>query len=126
MVTPTLFDIASITSFLPTRKTFDPTLITKTEPVFDFDLITYKHFVKDFHETGSEEVSYQEYISFLTYWISLFVFGSSSSQVTKNFINMATQLHEGRNIILSKLILGSLYEALGLAAFDFKSINDPE
>lgn len=52
MVTPNLFDIVVIVGLFHIRETFDPTLITNTKPVFDFDLIAYKNFVKDFHETG--------------------------------------------------------------------------
>lgn len=41
----------------------------------------------------------------------------------KKFITLANQIHEGRNICLNKLILGSLYESLGIASFELKSIN---
>lgn len=78
MVTPTLFDIVAITGLRPTRETFGPIMMSKTEPIFEFNRTTYKYFVEDIHETSSEEVSDQEHISFLTYWPSRFVFGSNS------------------------------------------------
>lgn len=46
MVTTTLFDITSITSLQPTGETFNLTLLTSTEPTFDFDRATYKIFYR--------------------------------------------------------------------------------
>src|ERR1044072_6654331 len=36
MITPTLFDIAAITSLRPTAKVFDPTKIKNPREIFDF------------------------------------------------------------------------------------------
>jgi len=42
----------------------------------------------------------------------MYIFCSRSIQVPKKFKTLAIQLHEGREICLSKLMLGSLYENL--------------
>lgn len=67
MVIPTLFDIAFIVGLRPIGETFDPSLITNTQPTFDFVCASYKHFFQDFHEIGCEEVFDHEHNSFLTY-----------------------------------------------------------
>lgn len=35
-------------------------------------------------------------------------------QVAKKYVDMVIQLHEGRNIFLSRLIMGIHYELLGI------------
>lgn len=113
-------------SLWPIGETSDPTLLPSTELVFDFDRTTYKHFIEHFHKTDSEEVSDREHIDFLTYFLYRVVFGSIFLQVDKKFIISAIQIHGGRKINLNKLILGSLYEAFGLATSYFKYTTDPQ
>jgi len=50
----------------------------------------------------------------------MYIFCSRSIQVPKGFKILAIQLHEGRDICLSKLILGSLYENLNQAVTSIK------
>ena len=71
------------------------------------------------------EVSDQEHIAFLTYWLNFFVFCSSSLQVTVRSSNLAIQLHRREDICLGKLILASLYESLNAASFDIKMSEIP-
>ena len=86
MVTPTLFDMASITGLRPTWETFNPTFMTKTKPKFSFTLPNYSNFIKYYYEDHHEEVSDHEDIVFLTFLLSHFVFYSNSLQVAKKFI----------------------------------------
>lgn len=43
------------------------------------------------------------------------IFCCQSFKVAKRILTLVNQLHEGKNIYLSQLILDSLYETLGLA-----------
>jgi len=79
---------------------------------FDFTRLAYGNFIIDHRVTTSVEVSDKEHIAFLTFWLSMYIFCSRSIQVPKGFKTLAIQLHEGKDICLSKLILGSLYENL--------------
>jgi len=78
---------------------------------FDFSRLAYGNFIKDQHITTSTHVTDQEHVVFLT---------SRSIQVPKKFKTLAIQLHEGREICLSKLILGSLYKNLNQAVASIK------
>src|ERR1044072_6249394 len=71
------------------------------------------------------EVSDQEHIAFLTYWLNFFVLCSSSLQVTVGSSNLAIQLHKREDICLGKLVLASLYESLNAASFDIKMSKIP-
>lgn len=66
-------------------------------------------------------MSATEHTTFLTYWLSPYVFFSSSLQVAKKFIPLATKLHERKNVCLNKLVLCSLYESLAIASRDLKA-----
>ena len=111
MLTPTLLDVDGLASLNPIGQTFDPDS-HHSEMTFDF--------IKDQHITTSTDVTDKEHIAFLTYWLSMYIFFSRSIQVPKKFKTLAFQLHEGREICLSKLILGSLYENLNQAITSIK------
>ena len=119
MLTPTLLDVAGLTGLKPTGQSFDPDS-HDSDISFDFTRLTYGNFIKDQRITTSVEVSDKEHIAFLTYWLSMYIFCSRSIQVPKGFKTLAIQLHEGRDICLSKLILGSLYENLNQAMTSIK------
>jgi hypothetical protein len=69
MLTPTLLDVASLTSLKPTGQTFDPDNHF-SELSFDFARPAYGNFIIDHHDTSSAEVSDIEHVTFLTYWLS--------------------------------------------------------
>jgi len=119
MLTPTLLDVAGLTGLKPTGQTFDPDS-HYSEISFDFSRLAYGNFIKDQLVTTNADVSNKEHITFLTYWLSMYIFCSRSIQVPKKFKTLAIQLHEGRDIFLSKLILGSLYENLNQAVTSIK------
>src|ERR1044072_8301453 len=123
MITPTLFDVAFITGLQPTGKTFDPTKVKNSRDIFDFQGTGVLNFITE--NMGTEpEVSDTEHIAFLTYWLTFFVFCSSSLQVTVRFSNLAIQLHRGEDIGLGRLILATLYESLNVASIDIKLPQD--
>jgi len=119
MLTPTLLDVAGFTGLKLIGYTFDPT-DHGSKISFDFTRLAYGNFIIDHRVTTSAEVSDKEHIAFLTYWQSMYIFCSRSIQVPKGFNTLAIQLDEGRDICLSKLILGSLYENLNQAVTSIK------
>jgi hypothetical protein len=119
MLTPTLLDVAGITGLKPTGQTFDPD-DQQSEFSFDFTRSAYGNFAIDHHDTLTTEVSDTEHIAFLTCWLPRFIFCSRSIQIPKRLTTLAIRLHEGKNICLSKLILGSLYENLNQAVINIK------
>lgn len=119
MLTPTLLDVAGLTSLKPIGQTFDPDSHV-SELTFDFPRPAYGIFITDHHVTSSPTVSDKEHIAFLTYWLSMYIFCSRSIQIPKKFTTLAIHLHEGKDVCLGKLILGSLYENLNQAVASIK------
>jgi len=119
MLTPTLLNVAGLTGLKPVGQIFDPDNHV-LELSFDFTRPAYGNFILDHHVTSSTEVFDIEHITFLTYWLSMYIFCSRSLQIPKKFTTLAIQLHEGRDICLGKLILGSLYENLNQAVMNIK------
>ncbi|KAK2442745.1 serine/threonine-protein phosphatase 7 long form protein [Trifolium repens] len=115
MMTPTLFDVAAITGLRPTGPTFDPKYTTVNHQ-FDFKVLSFSGFLKTFHDLSSDDVSHEEHIAFLTYWLSHFILCTSSLQVVKRLVPLAIMLHQGLDVALGRLILASLYDSLGQAS----------
>lgn len=107
MLTPTLFDVAAITGLSPLGDTFDQTLLT--ENTFTFGQANVLNYIEDHHNKDFVEVYDEEHITFLTLWLSYYVFCSGSLQIAKSYISLAIQIHEGRHILLGKLMLAFLY-----------------
>jgi hypothetical protein len=72
MITPTVLDVAAITGLKPTGETFDP-IKSKSVVTFDFFRATYGTYFKKKHKPHDKEVSDDEHIAFLTYWLSMYV-----------------------------------------------------
>lgn len=94
MLTPTLFDVASITGLSPLGEIFNPTHSNETK--FSFKRPSLKLYIADHHVKYSDEVSDEEHIAFLTLWLYYYVFCPVSLQIAKSFTPLAIQLHEGR------------------------------
>ncbi|KAK2416159.1 serine/threonine-protein phosphatase 7 long form protein [Trifolium repens] len=122
MMTPTLFDVAAITGLRPTGPTFDPKYTTVNHH-FDFKVLSFSGFLKTFHDTSDEDVSFEEHIAFLTYWLSHFVMCTSSLQVVKRLVPLAIMIHQGLDVALGRFILASLYDSLGHASDMLKKID---
>lgn len=112
MVTPTLFDITAITGLKPTRETYDPNLMAEDTICFDTTKVAFTTYIVYYHDKKFVEVSDQEYIAFLSLWLSRCIFCLKSLQVAKKFLTMENQLHVGHNLCLSEMILANLYESL--------------
>jgi hypothetical protein len=123
MMTPTLLDVAAITGLRPNGETFDPTKTSKNiELVYKEN--TFSKFISENKGKGGEEVSDIEHVAFLTLWLSHYVFCPKSIQVARMFIPMAIQIHEGRNFALGRLLLATIYEAIGNSCDDIKASKE--
>ncbi|GAU28512.1 hypothetical protein TSUD_156690 [Trifolium subterraneum] len=122
MMTPTLFDVAAITGLSPTGDTYDPTLAgSKIEP--NIRAKSYTRYIEEQNQLKGE-VSYEEHVAFLIFWLSQHVFCTRSLQVAKMFLPMAIQLHEGQQFGFGKLILGCLYENMRSVCENIKKTGD--
>ncbi|MCH82814.1 hypothetical protein A2U01_0003626, partial [Trifolium medium] len=123
MMTPTLLDVASITGLRPLGENYDPTNSSGNIP-FTYKENTFSKYIDENKGKDNEEVSDVEHIAFLTFWLSHYVFCSRSLQIARMFIPMATQIHEGRQFGLGKLLLAALYDSIGNACDDLKKAKD--
>ncbi|MCH79637.1 hypothetical protein A2U01_0000390 [Trifolium medium] len=107
----------------PLGETYDPTNASNNIP-FNYTKNTFSKYIDKNQSKKGEEVWDVEHIAFLTLWLSHYVFYSKSLQIAKMLIPMATQIHEGRQFRLGKLILASLYDSIGEACDDLKRSKD--
>lgn len=103
-----------------------PTLLDVTDSceldiTFDFKRATFGNYIIDHYNSDNEEVSDEEHIAFLTFKLSMYVFCSRSIQVAKHYRTLAYQLHEGKQVCVSKLLLGCLYESFNQRAADMRN-----
>jgi hypothetical protein len=108
---------------MPNGDHFDPTK-TGDKVELNYKENTFSKYIAENLGKEEEEVSYEEHVSFLTLWLSHFVFCSKSLQVARMFIPMARQIHEGRLFSLGRLLLATLYEAMGNASDAIKASKD--
>jgi hypothetical protein len=120
MLTPTLLDVAAITGLRRNGDHFDPTK-TGDKVELNYKENTFSKYIAENMGKAGEEVSIEEHVAFLTLWLSHFVFCSKSLQVARMFIPMAQQINEGRLFSLGRLLLASLYEAMGNASDAIKA-----
>jgi hypothetical protein len=123
MVTPILLDVAAITSLRLDGGHFDPTK-TGDKVELNYKENTFSKYIAENQGEEGEEVSHEEHVAFLTLWLSHYVFCSKSLQVSKMFIPMAQQIHEGRRFGLGRLVLATLYEAMRNASDAIKALRD--
>jgi hypothetical protein len=123
MVTPTLLDVAAITGLKPDGDDFDPAK-TGDNIELNYKENTFSKYITENMGEEGEEVSHEEHVAFLTLWLSHFVLCSKSLQVARMFIPMARQIHEGRRFGLGRLLLVTLYEAMGNASDAIKASKD--
>lgn len=110
MVTPTLFDIVGITDLWSSGEDYECSADSNFK-ILNHD---YNTFIGE-HQDSNDIVDACEHITFLTYWLFRYVFFPRMIQITKMYISLDTRLHETVNVFLNRLILASLYEALGHA-----------
>lgn len=119
MLTPTLLDVVAITGLKPIGEMFDPDNC-ESDFNFDFKRSTFGNYIEDHHNLD-DEVSDEEHIAFLTFWLSIYVLCTRSIQVAKHYRTLAFQLHEGKQVCLSKLLLGCVYESLNQGATEMRN-----
>lgn len=122
MLTPTLFNVASITLLNPLDETF--TLTIETNHEFIIERFSFKNFIIDHHYKKNDEVSNQEHIALLTLWLSYYVFCPGSLQISNKYVPLAIQLYEGQKDSLAKLLLAKLYQPLGNASYKLKHLPE--
>src|ERR1044072_4731137 len=91
MITPTLLDMAAITGLRPTGQVYNPTKFKNQKEIFSFKRTGLTSFIEEHMRIG--DVTNEEHITFLTYWLTFFVFFSSSLQVAVKFVTLAIKLH---------------------------------
>lgn len=101
MITPTLIDVATITSLRPTGEVFDPIEWDEDTINFDQKHAQFSKFIADHHETQTGEVSDKEHIFFLTMWLLCFFFGCKFLKVANRFLTLANQSHDVRKSALA-------------------------
>lgn len=124
MITPTLFDLAAIVGLKPTGEEFDPFFLNEDSIGFEVSRAAYSTHINHYHDKSNAEVSDIEHIYFLALWLCRYVLCSHSIQVAKKFITIANQLHVGRKLYLSEMILIHLYESLGEGVTLLKTLGD--
>ncbi|KAI5393548.1 hypothetical protein KIW84_060608 [Lathyrus oleraceus] len=122
MVKHTLFDVTTITSLRPIGDIFNPNERDDNTINFNTNRASFGKYIEDHHDTGTDEVSDEEDITFLALWLSRCIFCYKSLKVAKRYLTLAKQLHERQDICLSQLILGYLYESLGLVTKTLKKL----
>lgn len=123
MITHTLFDVAAINGLQPNRDTLDLTRISKLKSNPTFLLL-----VLDLAIISNNVMSFMRKSLMSTILYALFGYPILYFVVVINnhkLIALATQIIEGKNLCLRKLILGSLYEYLGIFVC-LKSIIQPD
>lgn len=123
MMKPTIFDIATITGLCPTGESFNPNENDEDTINFNTNCANFGKYIEDHHDLTTDEVFDEEYIHFLASWLSRCIFYWKSLKVSKRYLTLVNQLHERRDIYLGQLILGSLYESLGLATKSLKNLQ---
>ena len=68
----------------------------------------------DHHQKTKGIVDHREHTAFLNLWLDHFLFCGSSLAPTKNYLNLANALADGRRLALGKLFLGVFYRHLSL------------
>lgn len=110
-MTPTLLDITTITGLRPTSDDFDPNGRDEDTITLNTNRASFRKYIEDHHDIEIDEVCDEEHIAFLDLWLSRCIFFCKSLKVAKRYLTLANQLHEGRDICLSQVMLGSLYES---------------
>lgn len=74
------------------------------------EYLAYTRFVSLFH--GEGEVTDEEHVAFLIYWLNKFIFCVSSSRITKDFTDLAKALALGRAVAMAPLVLAYVYRGM--------------
>lgn len=89
MMTPTLFDIASITGMRCSSESFTPTAADEDVIGFDKDNVGFTMYVEVYLDQKVDPVSNENHIVFLALWLLKCVFCCRSLKVEKRFIALS-------------------------------------
>lgn len=113
MITPTLMDIGSITGVRPIGETNNPSRPLNHNFKFLSWRVAFINYLFDQHDANSYKVSDEERMAFWLYVYPNLFFCLIYLQVALGFLPLVIQLHEGRDVSLSRLIMAKLYDLLG-------------
>ncbi|XP_058218941.1 uncharacterized protein LOC131329670 isoform X2 [Rhododendron vialii] len=127
LVSPTILDIVHLTGLpsvgldvnaLLTPDAYDPPFVLTTNKGLSFStwLDTY------FMPRASATPSLNEKIAFYLFWICRFLLAVPGFRVTKEYLNLAICLAQGKKLALAPFVLGTLYK--GMFTFVDKKIAD--
>ncbi|RYR07162.1 hypothetical protein Ahy_B05g074483 [Arachis hypogaea] len=80
----------------------------------------YSDFIAHNMGVDGTEITDNEHVAFLFYWLNAVLFCSRSVQMSKLFLPLAALLHEGKTLKLAKLLLGHIFEEMSLLTCDFR------
>lgn len=123
ILTPTLFNVAAITGFHPDGDRFYPNEKDEDNIECDNNRAGFTRYIEDYHVTDTSEAFAEEYIAFLALWLFRCVLCCRSLKVAKRYITLANQPHEGNDVCISQLILGSFYAPPGEATEALRNIK---
>lgn len=103
-------------------ETYDPDRMSEIQ--FKIGTFSYGAFINEYFNKNNIEVSDEEHIALLAFWLCHYVSCTHSLQVAKKIVIMATQLHEGHSFCLSKLLLGNLYDSIGTGCQTMKTLAE--
>ena len=107
---PTVLDICHILGFFSHGEDAHPYMVESNAPSIRIDpkSLGYSHFLST-HMSSSREVSNFEFYCFILYWLSKYLFCTTSQRVVFEFLNIAKALVVGKKLALAPFVLGYLY-----------------
>ena len=110
MIGLTLFEVAAITGLDPTGENILSNISLTHKYRINMLQTAYSAYIKNNTGMPNSDVSDNEHVAFLFYWLNAIVFLSKSVKAQTTLFPLAALLHEGRKLCLSKLLLAHLYE----------------
>ncbi|RYR08609.1 hypothetical protein Ahy_B05g076373 [Arachis hypogaea] len=112
MIRMSLLDVAAITG-LPINS---PDCTPNMQPERQYNVAltnSYSDFIANNMGAESTDITDDEHVAFLFYWLIAILFCSRSVQMSKLFLPLAALLYEGKVLNLAKLLLEHIFEELG-------------
>ena len=101
MVTPTLFNITTITDLRLTGDSFDPNEKDEDTIYFNTRCASFTNTLKTIMTLIPTKCLMKNTLLFLALWLSRCIFYCKSMKVDKIYLTLANQLHEEHDICLS-------------------------
>ena len=117
LMRPTIQDISFLFDLLPHGEYFGheypsmgeftyPKVVVKRKPKLGKTkhFLAFKIWLLYFSKDGNEEVTNEEYVAFLVYWLNKFIFGNSSVAITKEHTIFALALAIDKSLALAFIV----------------------